>query len=433
MVKISSITKKSYAEKYGIKPFDILISINGNEINDVLDYRFYLTDKNIHLNLKRDEKEYSVDIKKDEYDDIGFEFETYLMDSKRSCKNKCVFCFIDQLPKGLRETLYFKDDDARLSFLMGNYITLTGLSESDIDRIIKMHMSPINISVHTTNPALRCKMMNNRFAGQSLEYLEKMAKNNITLNCQIVLCKGLNDGEELINTMHDLATLYPSVNSVSVVPAGLTKHREGLYELEPFTEEDCIKVIDTVQSFALLCKKNYGSSIFFCGDEFYLKAKREIPDADYYEDFSQIENGVGMIASMKEEFLYALETLDEKPSLPRSISVATGNAAYDFILSMTNSLERKYDSLKINVYKIDNDFFGHNITVAGLITGQDLVNQLKGKELGTTLYLPRNMLESSGTLFLDNLNIEDIAKDLSVDIKTVCNDGEEFLRCMLGL
>ncbi len=433
LVKIFSVEPKSYADKKRIKPQDYLVSVNGNEINDVLDYRFYLTDRKVKLVLLRDNKEYSVTIRKSEYDDIGLEFETYLMDQKKSCKNKCVFCFIDQLPKGLRDTLYFKDDDARLSFLMGNYITLTGLKDADVDRIIKMHMSPVNISVHTTNPELRCKMMNNRFAGQSLDYLKRFAENNITMNCQIVLCKGLNDGDELIRTMHDLATLYPAVQSVSVVPAGLTKYREGLYDLQPFTPEETRKVISTVQNFALLCKKEYGSSIFFCGDEMYLKAGLEIPGAEYYEDFSQIENGVGMIASMKEEFEWALEDLDKTPVLPRTVSVATGNAAYPFIKSLTEQLEEKFDGLKINVYNIDNDFFGHNITVAGLLTGKDLINQLKEKDLGQTLFLPRVVLESEGKLFLDNVTLEEIKKELNIDIQTASGDGQEFLCKILGI
>lgn len=433
MVKICGVEENSHSFRHGILPNDILISVNGNEINDVLDYRFYLTDRNVDLVLQRDGKEYSVNIKKKEYDDIGLEFETYLMDNKRSCKNKCVFCFIDQLPSGLRDTLYFKDDDARLSFLMGNYITLTGLNDSDVDRIIKMHMSPVNISVHTTNPDLRCKMMNNRFAGKSLEYLKRFAENNITMNCQIVLCKGLNDGDELINSMHDLATLYPAVNSVSIVPAGLTKYRENLYPLEPFTPEESKKIIQKVQNFALLCKKEYGSSIFFCGDEMYLKAGLDIPSPEYYEDFSQIENGVGMIASMLEEFEYALEDLTEAPKLPREVSVATGNAAYKFISSLSERLEDKFDGLKIHVYNIDNDFFGHNITVAGLITGVDLVNQLKDSPLGDTLYIPRTMLESEGKLFLDSMGISEASEKLNVKIETIINDGECFLRSLLGL
>lgn len=433
MVKIYNVEKNSYAYRSGILPSDILISINGNEINDVLDYRFYLTDEKLDLVLTRNDSEYKVTIKKDEYDDIGLEFETYLMDSKKSCKNKCVFCFIDQLPEGLRDTLYFKDDDARLSFLMGNYITLTGLKDADVDRIIKMHMSSVNISVHTTNPELRCKMMNNRFAGQSLDYLKKFADNNITMNCQIVLCKGLNDGDELIRTMHDLATLYPAVQSVSIVPAGLTKYRDGLFPLEPFTPKETLKVIRKVENFALLCKKEYGSSIFFCGDEMYLKAGLDLPSADYYEDFSQIENGVGMIASMLEEFDWALEDLEDVPTLPREVSVATGSAAYPFIKSLTERLENRFPGLKVHVYNIENNFFGKNITVAGLITATDLLSQLKNKPLGSTLYLTRNMLESEGKLFLDSISVDSLSEELGVTVETVCNDGQEFLNKILGI
>ncbi len=435
MVKICDVIKKSLADKAGISSGDMLVSINGNNINDVLDYRFYMTDSKIAVVCERDGKEYSVTIKKDEYDDIGLEFETYLMDSKKSCTNKCVFCFIDQLPSGMRDTLYFKDDDSRLSFLMGNYITLTSLKDSDVDRIIKMHMSPINISVHTTNPDLRCKMMNNRFAGDSLRHLKKLAENGITLNCQIVLCKGLNDGNELINTMHDLATLYPAVNSVSVVPAGLTKHREGLYPLEPFTSDEARKNIKIVESFAALCKKEYGSSIFFCGDEFYLKAGLELPTADYYEEFAQIENGVGMISLMKEEFENAIDDIKEEiteSTKPRNISIATGEAAYPFIKSISEKLEDMFPTLSINVYKIKNDFFGENITVAGLITGTDLIAQLKEKDLGETLFLPRTMLESEEIMFLDNVTLIDAQKELDVEIETVNNDGYEFVEAILG-
>ena len=433
MVKIFGVEQSSYAQKCGILPNDTLISINGNEINDVLDYRFYMTDRVLSLALSRDGKQFTVKIKKGEYDDIGLEFETYLMDSKKSCKNKCVFCFIDQLPHGLRDTLYFKDDDARLSFLMGNYVTLTGLKDSDVDRIIKMRMSPINISVHTTNPELRCKMMNNRFAGKSLEYLKRFAENGITMNCQIVLCKGLNDGNELINTMHDLAVLYPAVNSVSIVPAGLTKHREGLYPLEPFSPEETAKVIKTVENFALLCKKEYGSSIFFCGDEMYLKAGLKIPDADYYEDFSQIENGVGMISSMAEEFDFAIEELDYSLPAGRCVSIATGYAAYSFIFSLAKTIEEKYGNIKINVYKIENEFFGSNITVAGLITGADLVAQLKDKELGTTLFIPTVMLESEGKMFLDSMTFQEAEDKLDIEIRPIRVDGGEFLYSILGI
>jgi len=431
MVSICGVIPRSIADKNGILQGDTLVSINGNEINDVLDYRFYLTEKKVVLSLLRGDTPYTATLTKREYDDIGLEFETYLMDEKKSCKNKCVFCFIDQLPKGLRNTLYFKDDDARLSFLMGNYITLTGLKDSDVDRIIKMRMTPINISVHTTDPELRCKMMNNRFAGKSLEYLKRFADGKISMNCQIVLCRNLNDGKNLINTMHDLASLYPAVTSVSIVPAGLTDHRDRLYPLEPFSKEETVKVIKTVEAFAALCKKEYGSSIFFCGDEMYLKAGLPIPDADYYEDFSQIENGVGMIASMQEEFDFELEDLDASLEHEKTVSIATGVAAYPFISSLAKRLEERFTSLHINVYEIKNTFFGKNITVAGLITAHDLLSQLKGKDLGSTLLIPENMLESEGRLFLDSITTDEVEKELGVPVKTVQNQGDRFIHAIL--
>ena len=433
MVVIKSVEEKSMAQKAGIKPGDFLLSVNGNEINDVLDYRFYLVDEKLSLILRRGEKEYPVKIEKDEYDDIGLDFETYLMDEKRSCRNKCVFCFIDQLPKGLRKTLYFKDDDDRLSFLLGNYVTLTNLSDDEVSRIIRMHLSPINVSVHTTDPELRCRMMNNRFAGKSLEYLKRFAENGITLNCQIVLCKGLNDGDNLVNTMHDLAALYPSVNSVSVVPVGLTDHREGLYPLEPFDKNDAFKIVKTVENFALLCKKHYGSSIFFCGDELYLKAELPVPDEDYYEDFSQIENGVGMLRSLESEFDRAIEEIEPDPSIKRSVSLATGEAAYPLIKKLLERLKEKFPGLDYRLYKIINLFFGKNINVSGLIVGKDLYAQLKDKELGDVLFLPRNMLESEGKAFLDDVTLSELGQKLNIRIRTVENDGYAFINEIMGI
>lgn len=434
MVKISSVEKNSSADKAGILPGDKLISINGNTIKDVLDYRFYLTDSFLSVVVERDGEEKIFTIKKDEYDDIGLEFETYLMDKKHSCKNGCVFCFVDQLPKGMRDTLYFKDDDSRLSFLMGNYITLTGLTDEDADRIVKMHMSPINISVHTTNPELRCRMMKNRFAGQSLDYMKKFADAGIVMNCQIVLCKGLNDGEELINTMHDLSLFYPHVASVSIVPVGLTNHRDGLYPLEPFNQKEAYKVVKDVENFAFLCKKYYGSSIFFCGDELYLKAGLDLPSPDYYEDFSQIENGVGMISSMKEEFESALEEdLNIDKNTSRNVSLATGEAAYPFICSLTEKLKETFPNLCCKVYEIKNNFFGENINVAGLITGKDLYEQLKGQDLGDELIIPDVMLESTGKKFLDDFELCELEKELNIKIKATPRNGEAFILSVMGV
>ncbi len=433
MVTVASVKKGSSADTCGLLPGDILISVNGNDIADVLDYQFYIAEKELTLVIHRGPELFEVKISKDEYSDIGLDFDTYLMDEKRSCRNGCVFCFIDQNPPGMRESIYFKDDDSRLSFLSGNYITLTNLKESDIDRIIKMHMSPINVSIHTTNPELRCKMMKNRFAGQSLRYLKKLADAGITINGQIVLCKGLNDGKELDRTMRDLYSLYPAISSVSVVPAGLTKHRNGLYPLELFTPEECCEVIKQVNEFGDKCLDECNNRIFCCADEFYLKSKTPFPDASYYGDYPQFENGVGMIVSMLDEFNSEFEYIDEDydTSIKKTFSIATGEAAYEFISSLAERLCDKCRSLCGNVYKIENEFFGNTITVAGLICGCDLVSQLRGKELGDTLYISSNMLRAEGDLFLDSMSLEDAEKKLGVKIVPVPTDGYEFIKAIL--
>lgn len=433
MVTITGVEKASPAAKHGILPGDILISINGHDINDVLDYRFRLTEKKITLLIHRGPDLKEITIKKDEYSDIGLEFETYLMDKKHSCRNKCVFCFIDQLPKGMRDTLYFKDDDSRLSFLMGNYITLTNLSEEDVDRIIEMKTSPINVSVHTTNPELRVKMMKNKNAGKVLSYLRRFADAGISLNCQIVLCKGINDGKELERSMTDLAALYPSLVGVSIVPAGITNYREGLCHLEPFTAEEAGEVIDTIDKFGEKCLKKFGTRLFFSSDELYIEAGRELPGEDYYEGYPQIENGVGMIRSMDGEFTDELDFLDEYDlEKPRKVSVATGAAAYDFIKSLADRLCEQVPTLECHVYKILNDFFGHNITVAGLLTGKDLANQLKGKDLGDRLLIPRVTLRSEGDVFLDDTTPEWLSEQLGgVEIVPVESTGNDFVSKVL--
>ncbi|MBR5515378.1 MAG: DUF512 domain-containing protein, partial [Clostridia bacterium] len=383
--------------------------------------------------LHREEKLFDITVKKDEYEDIGLEFDSFLMDKKHSCRNKCIFCFIDQNPEGLRETIYFKDDDSRMSFLTGSYITLTNLSEADIQRICKMKISPINISVHTTNPDLRCKMMNNRFAGDSLAALKRFCEAGITVNAQIVLCKGVNDKQELIRSMTDLEALYPQLQSVSVVPCGLTKFREGLFPLEPFSKNECIEVIETVTAFSEKCKEKHQSGIFYLGDEFFIKAGLPLPDADYYDGYPQIENGVGLITSMKDEFYDELDFIDTYDmDKERNYSIATGEAAYDFIYSISSALCEKLPNTKINVYKIKNNFFGENITVAGLITGADLIDQLKSKELGTKLFLPSVMLRYENDLFLDNVSIDDLSRELGVEISLVNNSGYEFVEKLMN-
>ena len=435
MVKITSVEKGSRAEKSGILAGDILLSINENSINDVLDYRFYLTERVVNIGLSRDGEEYSVSIKKGEYEDIGLDFETPLMDKKHSCKNKCIFCFIDQNPEGLRESLYFKDDDSRLSFIHGNYVTLTNMSQQDVDRIIKMRMSPINISVHTTNPELRVKMMKNKHSGEVLKYLNDFASAGLTMCGQIVLCRGVNDGEELLRSLNDLAALYPAMSSVAVVPAGLTKFREKLYPLTDFTSEEASDVIDMINLVGDKHKAEHGTRLFYAADEFYLKAGREIPDAEYYEDYSQLENGVGMLRSCQDEFDMALEDvvdLLENKDVKRSVSIVTGVAAYPMIERQIDRLKRVCPNLNVNIYKIINNFFGESITVSGLLTGKDMYDQLKDKPLGEELLIPQNCLRHGEEVFLCGMTVKELSEKLGVPVRASGSDGYELCEAVLG-
>ncbi|MBR2431463.1 MAG: DUF512 domain-containing protein, partial [Clostridia bacterium] len=384
----------------------------------------------------REGEELEFVIRKQEYDDIGLDFETPLMDKKHSCENKCIFCFIDQLPKGLRSSLYFKDDDSRLSFLHGNYITLTNLKEKDIDRIIEMHISPVNVSVHTTNPELRVKMMKNKHAGEVLSYLRKLADANIAICAQIVLCKGINDGAELERSMRDLTAYFPALQSVSVVPAGKTKFREKLYPLESFSKDDCIAVIEQVEAFAERCFGEYGSRLFFCADEFYIKAELPLHGEEYYEGYPQIENGVGMITSLKTEFEYENENISDLlpfVTTPRRVSVVTGMAAKDTITQMCKALSDRVDGLDISVYPIINNFFGEEITVSGLLTGADIYDQLKEIELGDELILPPNVLRAEGDLFLCGMSLDELSEKLSVSVRLSSDDGRGFISALLGI
>ena len=436
MVKVLAVLPHSIAQKAGIRGGDVLVSINQNEIRDVLDYRFYLTDTNVALTLTRGGISYTVHVNKGEYDDIGLAFETPLMDKKHSCTNRCVFCFIDQLPPGMRESLYFKDDDDRLSFLHGNYVTLTNLKDEDIDRIIRMHISPVNVSVHTTNPELRVKMMKNKHAGEVLSYLGRMADAGIALCTQIVLCKGLNDGAELDRTLHDLIKYHPSLRSCAIVPVGLTKYREKLYPLEAFSPEECAAVIEQVNAYGDWCLKEYGTRIFYCSDEFYVRAGLPLPSEDYYEDYSQIENGVGMLTSMRSEFDMELDYLDELlPHFraPRTVSVITGTAAYNHILSLSQELMSRVKGLTVNVYPIVNNFFGESVTVAGLLTGGDVVNQLTGKNLGDELLFPTVMLRADGDVFLDDMTPAALSERLGVPVRATESDGAKFISALLGI
>ncbi len=437
MVLIKQVVRGGIADALGIKAGDCLLRVNGHEIRDVLDYRFYLTDTAIELTLTHSGKEYTKRLSKGEYDDIGLEFETPLMDKKHTCANHCVFCFIDQLPRGMRETLYFKDDDDRLSFLHGNYVTLTNLHDADIERLITMHISPVNVSVHTTNPELRVKMMKNKRAGEVLSYLGRLADAGIALCTQIVLCKGLNDGEELDRTMRDLAAYFPALRSCSIVPVGLTKHREGLCPLEGFSPAESATVIEQVNAFGNACLEKYGSRLFYCSDEFYIRAGLPLPDEEFYEDFSQIQNGVGMISSMRGEFEFELDFLEEDLALfcpPRRVSVVTGYAAYDHIQSLCNRLQERVDGLEIEVFRIRNDFFGESVTVAGLLTGKDVAAQLADKPLGDEVLFPAVMLRADGDVFLDDMTPEQLSARLGgIPVRATESDGAAFLRTLLGI
>lgn len=401
-----------------VREGDELLRINGHDIIDVLDYKYYAYDSKLTVECSSG----TYKVRKPEGGDLGLDFETYLMDSPRSCANNCIFCFIDQLPKGMRKTMYFKDDDARLSFLLGNYITLTNLSDREIQRIIDLHVSPVNVSVHTTNPELRCMMLRNKKAGESIEVMKRFAEAGIEMNCQIVCCPGINDGDELLRTMRDLAGMYPAVNSVSVVPVGLTKHREGLFELTPFTKEHAAETLDLVKGFADECLAEHGSRIFFCGDELYLKAERELPPDEYYESYTQLENGVGMMRLLETEFLSALK-LSEKPENPPEFSIACGESVGAFFENLVYTAGSRYDTIKGRVYPIRNDFFGHSINVSGLITGRDLISQLKGRELGDVLLISQNMLRRAERDFLDDVTLAQASEELGVPIIPVEQDG----------
>ena len=436
MVKITEVERRSRAERAGIRAGDTLVSINGNEIKDVLDYRFYLTECEIEILLVGDKGEYRVKIKKGEYDDIGLDFETPLMDKKHSCKNGCIFCFIDQNPKGLRDSLYFKDDDSRLSFLHGNYITLTNMDDSDVARIIKMRISPINISIHTTNPELRVKMMKNKRSGEVLKYLGDFKRAGLKMCGQIVLCRGVNDGAELVRTLTDLAEYYPALTSVSIVPAGLTAHREGLYPLSDFTAEEAGDVIATVNRAAEACLERFGTRMFFAADELYLKAGYPIPDSEYYEDYSQIENGVGMLRSYTEEFECAIDELDcidDGSREVRKVTVVTGVAAYPMISEFAAYLMRIVPRVRIKVKEIINNFFGQTITVAGLLTGKDIYEQLAEEELGDELLIPQTALRHGEDVFLCGMTVGELSDKLGVPVRTVENDGYGFVEAVLGV
>ena len=436
MVKITLVERRSRAARAGLRAGDILVSINDNEINDVLDYRFYLADERINIRYLRGKKERKTLIKKQQYDDIGLDFETPLMDKKQTCKNGCIFCFIDQNPEGMRESIYFKDDDSRLSFLHGNYITLTNMTDADIARIVKMRFSPINVSVHTTNPELRVKMMKNKRSGEVLKYLNDFKNAGLSICAQIVLCRGINDGEELMRSIRDLADLAPEMKSVAVVPAGLTKYRDKLYPLTDFSPEEAAEVLDMINSFGDELKEKLGTRLIYAADEFYLKAGREIPDAEYYEEYPQIENGVGMLRSFADEFgVGAGDVADLVSSLDshRTVTVVTGVASYPLLSSLAHKLESLTDKLTVNVVEVKNHFFGESITVSGLLTGVDIIAALRDRELGDEVILPANCLRAGEDVFLCGTTLDQFRDALKTNVRVCENDGFGFIDAAFGI
>jgi len=418
-----------------VRTGETLTHINGHPIVDVLDYKFYSYDPRLELTLRRpDGSARTLRVRKQEGEDLGLEFETYLMDRARSCANNCIFCFVDQMPPGMRESLYFKDDDARLSFLMGNYLTLTNLSEREAARICELRISPINISVHTTDPELRARMLRSPRAGEGLAIMRRFAQHQIAMNCQIVSCPGINDGPALDRTLADLAGMFPAVNSISVVPVGVTKYREGLYPLETYNRQTAGALIRQVEGFAARHLAEKGTRLAWCSDEFYLLAGREPPGEDYFEDFTQLDNGVGMLTLLAGEFGRALELAEpEELASAAPFSIATGTSAAPFLARLVERAREKCGKIQGTVYPIVNRFFGETITVAGLVTGGDLIQQLRGRDLGERLLLPASMLRAGERVFLDDVSLDDVERELGVPAVPVAQDGGALLDAMLGL
>lgn len=442
MKKIQHIVERiepgSIAEEMGIGPKDCLVAVNGQEITDIFDYRYLIQDNYIEVLIRKPGgEEWLLEIDKDYDEDLGIIFENGLMDEYRSCHNKCIFCFIDQMPGGMRDTLYFKDDDSRLSFLQGNYVTLTNMSDEDVERVIRYHLSPINISFQTTNPELRCMMLNNRFAGRALSQVQKLYDAGITMNGQIVLCKHINDGAELERSISDLTAYLPHLESVSVVPVGLSRFREGLYPLEPFDREDAKQVLACIHRWQDKLYPEHGVHFIHASDEWYVLAEEELPEAERYDGYLQLENGVGMLRLLLEEFAGAMARVEEEPNryvgCGGELSIVTGRLAYPFIADMAERMMRCIPGLTIHVYAIVNEFFGEQITVSGLLTGQDIIRQLQGRSLGERILLPQNVLRSGEDYFLDDVTVGEVEKALQVQVDIVKSSGYDFVHAVLGI
>ena len=429
---ISKVLPGSIGEELELEPGDVLVSINGQQVEDVFDYRYLMNDEVVELLIrKKNGEEWELEVEKDYEDDLGVEFENSLMDDYRSCSNHCIFCFIDQMPPNMRETLYFKDDDSRLSFLQGNYVTLTNMSEYDLDRIIKFHLSPINVSFQTMNPELRCKMLHNRFAGDALKKVDKLYQGGVIMNGQIVLCKGVNDRDELEYSLEKLSEYAPVLQSVSVVPVGLSKYRDGLYPLEPFDREDAEYLIEQVERWQKIMMERHGIHFIHASDEWYILAGKKLPEETRYDGYLQLENGVGMMRLLETEVKERLAGL-EGDNREFTASVATGKLAAPFIQQYMKLIQEKFPNIKVNVYTIRNDFFGERITVSGLITGADLREQLKDRELGEKVLIPCNMLRSGEDVFLDDLTVDDIREALGTELVVVDEPGADLVDCVIN-
>ena len=426
---IEYVEAGSLAEEAGLHKGDKLLEINGNDFYDLLEYRYLMSEPEVELKILKADGSEEIIVIENDYEDIGLSFKDELIGDAISCTNKCIFCFIDQLPEGMRDTVYFKDDDTRLSFLQGNYVTLTNMKDEDIDRLIRMHVSPINVSVHTTNPKLREMMLNNRFAGKCYEIMQKFADNNMYMNCQIVSCPGINDGKELDRTIEDLSKLYPYVSSVSVVPVGLTRYRDNLCKLTPYNKHSSYELIKQVSVWQEKLLKELGTRLIYLSDEFYINADVPIPESDEYEGFPQIENGVGLVSSMREEFEHAI-TLVKTKERNRHVALATGEIAYDFIRSISDKIEEKCKGVRIDVTAVKNNFFGGGVSVSGLVCGCDIIEQVKTD--ADILIIPDVMLRDDDMIFLDDVTVSDIEEKLNVEVITVLNDGYDFVEKILG-
>ncbi len=424
---VKSVTKGSIAWEMEIEPGDKLLLINNSEIEDVFDYQYLVHDEELIILVEKSNgEEWELEIEKEYGEELGIEFEQGLMDEYHSCRNNCVFCFIDQMPPGMRDTLYFKDDDSRLSFLQGNYVTLTNMSDQDVERIVKYHLEPINISIHTMNPELRCKMLHNRFAGESLKKMDILYEGGIEMNGQIVLCPDLNDKDELEFSIQEMSKYFPYLQSVSIVPVGLTKYRNKLFPLRTFTKEEAKEVLKTIKKWQKKFYAEYGKNFIHAGDEWYLLAEEAFPEEEQYDGYLQLENGVGMVRLLLDEFIAAMEKKIGDNRIDQ-VTVVTGQLMYRIIKMLTEEIMKKFPKLKVEVVAIENEFFGKEITVTGLITGQDLIKQLKDRELGDRVLLPCNLLRTGEDVFLDDITLEEVKDALQVKIDIVKSSGYDFV------